>query len=320
MSDQSASPVSAPTESVSRRRLLTGAAAVVAGAGTGVAMTGATNAGAPPLRAPDLSALNPVIAGLTYIGFDAFAFFPDLYPRVRRYDTLSGMGIDSQSPGNYLDAPISLPVGSVIRQINVAYQGTPIVDIGIRNLASNPNIVGTPIAISLAGGGGAQTQTIELDGSANNRQPITIEANKTYTLRFFMTIGASIYGATIGYTPATQTFLPFDASNTDPRILDTRQVGGKLQPGEERTVALGFPGVRSAVINLAITETEGAGGFVSVYPANIAWPENASINWSAPNQNISNGVISAVDANAAIKIRAGAAATHVVIDRVGWFL
>lgn len=315
MSDQPASPVPGPTESVSRRRLITGAAAVVAGAGTGVAMTGATNAGAPPLRAPDLSALNPAVAGLTYIGFDGLDFFPNA-PEDRYVDNLSGIGKVNGS--GYLNAGLALPVGSVIRQINVAYQGTPIVDIGIRDLTGNAANVGAPLGIGLAAGGGQKTQTIELDGSTDLRQPITIEANKTYTLRFFVGTGSTIYGATIGYTPATQTFLPF--SGEVPRILDTRTTGGKLQPGEERTVALGLPGVRSAVLNLAITETEGVGGFVSVYPANIGWPGNVNINWSAPNQNISNGVISAVDANAAIKIRAGAAATHVVIDRIGWFV
>jgi hypothetical protein len=74
------------------------------------------------------------------------------------------------------------------------------------------------------------------------------------------------------------------------------------------------------VLNLTVTETEGAGGFVAVFPANVAWPGNSSINWSGPDQNVANGVITAMDPSGRIKIRGGAASTQVVIDRIGWFI
>ena len=82
----------------------------------------------------------------------------------------------------------------------------------------------------------------------------------------------------------------------------------------------GPPGVRGAVINLTVTETEGAGGFVAVFPANVPWPGNSSINWFGAGQNLANSVTTAVDPSAQITIRGGAASTHVIIDRIGWLV
>ena len=74
------------------------------------------------------------------------------------------------------------------------------------------------------------------------------------------------------------------------------------------------------MINLTITETEGSGGFVAVFPANQAWPGNSSINWFGANQNLANNVVTAVDATGAIKIRGAVAHTHVVIDVQGYLV
>jgi len=57
-----------------------------------------------------------------------------------------------------------------------------------------------------------------------------------------------------------------------------------------------------------------------VFPANVAWPGNSSINWSGPNQNIANGVITALDSAGRITIHGGASPTDVVIDRIGWLI
>ena len=54
----------------------------------------------------------------------------------------------------------------------------------------------------------------------------------------------------------------------------------------------------------------------------IMWAASAalSINWTVAGQNIANGVITAMDPNGQIKIRGGVNKTHVVIDRIGWFI
>ena len=57
-----------------------------------------------------------------------------------------------------------------------------------------------------------------------------------------------------------------------------------------------------------------------MFPANIAWPNNSSINWSGPNEFVANGVISALDPGGQIKIRGGSQKTNVVIDRIGWLI
>jgi hypothetical protein len=128
--------------------------------------------------------------------------------------------------------------------------------------------------------------------------------------------GQSIVAARVGVIPAPAAFIASAG-----RILDTRTTGGKFAPGEERTVALGVPGtVRAAVINLTLTETEGNGGFASVFPNGIPWPGTSSINWFGANQNLANSVTTAVDATGAIKIHVGANRTHVVVDLAGYIL
>ena len=73
-----------------------------------------------------------------------------------------------------------------------------------------------------------------------------------------------------------------------------RTDSGELAPNVPRTIALGFPGARGAVLNVALTLTEGASGWVAAFPANITWPGNSSVNWAAPNPTIANGVITAM--------------------------
>jgi hypothetical protein len=132
----------------------------------------------------------------------------------------------------------------------------------------------------------------------------------------------SVHGMLVGYEPPPGPEIPpaFVAASPIARVLDTRTTGGKLRPNEERVVGLGVPGdVSAAVINLTVTETEGA-GFVAVFPADVGYPGNSSINWSAPNENIANGVIAEVDATGQVKIRGGVNPTHVVIDVLGVLL
>lgn len=306
-------------DGVSRRNLIVGGLGAVAGVSALVSsLPGGSIAVAQPLHPASLrpEALGAALPALTYIGIDAVDFFPPQTNNVHaRYnDDTSGTGV--LTPGDSLQASLPIPSGSVIHQFNIAYQGTPIINVFKRSMTA-PSPPAQFVSTSLAPGGLAKTQTINLDGSTALLLPITIEATSTYSLRFYCGAGDSIYGVTVGYLPPTQSFIPFVGT---PRVLDTRTTGGKLAPGEERTIALGFPGARSAVINLTVADTEGNGGFVAVFPANIAWPNNSSINWSGPNEFVANGVISALDPGGQIKIRGGSQKTNVVIDRIGWLI
>ena len=295
------------------RRLFAGLGAAAGATALMAALPGGSASAAAPggfaLPRPEvLGATNPA---LTYLPLDAFAFFTDstLAGQDRFHEDLTGVQ-PLQKPAR-ISAVLSLPVGSVIRQLNIAYQGTPTLEIWKRSLTT-PVPYTTVFQQKVANqGGGAQAQTFDL------ASPITIEAGATYAVRVLCEIAQSTFGVTVGYLPPTQSFIPF--TGPTPRVLDTRATGGKLNASEERTIDLGFAGVRGAVLNLTVTETEGS-GFVAVFPANLAYAGTSSINWSAPDQNIANGVITATGPNASIKIRGGANRTHVVIDRIGWMI
>jgi hypothetical protein len=258
------------------------------------------------LRPEALGAVNPALA---YATLDAFAFFNDSTSQTRIYQDATG--VQPAMPNTRLSASLPIPSGSTIFQLNVAYQGQPIMEIWKRSMVK-PMPYAPVFQESVPASGGPGTHTFTL------ATPVFVEQGTTVAIRFFATAGASVLGVTVGYTPPSQSFMPFTGSA--PRVLDTRMAGGKIGDGEERMIPLGFPGARGAVINLTLAETEGFGGFVAVFPANMAWPGNSSINWSAPNQFIANGVITAMDPAGRIKIRGGAARTQVVIDRIGWLV
>ncbi len=313
----------ATSSGVSRRDALIGLGAV---AGAAAAVTAfpftAGAAGPTPTVLPAQSGelLGPSIPGLTYLGIDAFAFTTATLGAggvQRLYQTETGM--EPVPSTNRIWAPLMIPAGSVVHQINVGYQGQPIAEISRRPInqpfpALPP---AQPFQLTLpASPGGPFSSTLNFTGAAPPTAPVTIEADSTYTVSFFCSPGSSVFGCSIGYLPPTQGFIPYTGGT--PRVLDTRG-GAKLGPGEERVVDLAIPGARTAVINLTITQTEGA-GYVAVFPDGIAWPGNSSINWSGPNENVANGVITAVNAAGKIKIRGGDGTTDVIIDRIGYLI
>src|SRR5687768_3701603 len=120
-------------DGVSRRNLFLGIGAaagasafLAAGASTASAEVGA------PFAPPRAEAFGTPISGLTYMTFDALAFFADndFGANGRFLDPTSGM--NNINPPGYLSAALPPPVGTSIRQINVAYQGQPIVEIARR--------------------------------------------------------------------------------------------------------------------------------------------------------------------------------------------
>src|SRR5262249_3863911 len=119
----------------------------------------------------------------------------------------------------------------------------------------------------------------------------------------FLNAGQWVQTVRIGYEAPPKAFV---ANSPIPRVLDTRSaIGvppGKVPAGGEIVVLLFTPATASAaVINLTVTETENS-GFLAVFPANVPWPGNSSINWSASNQNIANTVVTATDTQGAIRV------------------
>lgn len=303
-------------DNLSRRNLLLGLGAV-AGATAGAALLSnesfASAAVTPsgvvlPGAHPRPEAVGAAIPGLTYVALDATAFFENDGNRL--YQDLTGT--QPTAPNRRIFATLNLPAGSVVYQMNVGYQGQPIAEISRRKITQTSPTTGPSQVFQktlVASPGGAFSST------ENLATPVTIEADSSYTVSFFCGAGHSVYNCSIGYLPPTQGFTPFTGAT--PRVFDSRS-GAKFAINEERTVDLGFPGARGAVINLTVTETVG-GGFVAIFPADITWPGNSSINWKASDQDVANGVITRVDATGKIKVRASSA-THVVIDRIGFLL
>ena len=302
---------------VSRRNLLLGAGAIAgAAAGAGLLTNPASAASAPkritlPTVSPRPEVLGAAIPGLTYIAIDAQQFWPSV-ASTRVYQDITG---SQPATNDRIWAGLPLPAGSIIYQISAGYQVQPVIEISRRKITQpNPALAPTPVPFGVvnlpASPGGPTSATINL------ATPILIEADSSYTVSALCSAGSSVFNVQIGYLPPTQSFVPLPAAVT-PRIFDSRG-GPKFGINEERTVALDLPGARTAIINLTVTET-GSAGFVAVFPADVAWPNNSSINWSGPNQDIANGVIVRVDAAGKIKVRASNG-THVVIDRIGYMM
>lgn len=299
---------------VSRRFVLRAGAA---GAATALGVAGAdAAAGAPPVGAVDRLAgraepqtLGAKRAGLTYLQLDGTAFFPGFLGDGRVYQEITG--VQPVTAARSIFAPLALPVGSVVHQLNVAYVNSPVITIRRRSMTA-PNPPTAEFQQTTVAGTNPNTITFDL------ASPVTIADDSLYYLDVFCSAGDSIFGLTIGYTAPTQSFVPFTGST--PRVLDTRAgAGAKLQPGEELTLDMGFAGARTALFNLTVTDTVGA-GFVSCFPAGVSWPGNSSVNWSGPNENVANGVLCGLDGNGRLIVRGGVNATHVVVDRLGFML
>ena len=112
------------------------------------------------------------------------------------------------------------------------------------------------------------------------------------------------------------------------RVYDSRS-SSKLVPDQDRTVSVAnstdgtldvVPIKATAVaLTVTITETEGTGGFVAVRPAGSAYNGTSSINWWAPNQSFATTVITGLDADRQITLRAGAQRTQIIVDVTGYY-
>ncbi|MEP1126468.1 MAG: hypothetical protein ABJH68_21495 [Ilumatobacter sp.] len=290
---------------ISRRTLL-GAGALIGGAGL-ISLGQPGHAHALP-AADGAALLAPTIDGLTYVTLDAFAFdvagvSPAAY---RLYQQTTGMQ-PQPAPGE-IHAPLPIPIGSVVKQINVGFLGQPIVAITRRQLTGGYTDLTT--LTTLTAGGGVKTQTLAVDGELTH--------GASYAVRAFCSAGASVLGMTIGYIPPAQAFIPY--SGTEARVLDTR-TGVRFDAGEERVVDLSgriIATARAAVVNVTAVGVGGR-GFLSVYRDGIAFPGTSSVNYTAPGQTVANGVITAVSAGR-IKVRAGDTSTHVLVDVIGSLL
>jgi hypothetical protein len=173
-------PSDSPSPDLSRRTLigaLTAAGAFGAVAATGVA--GPVHAAAP---GDQTEALDPTVSGLVYVPIDAFAFDTAQAAATpyRLYQQVTGMQ-PSSAPG-YVQASLPIPIGSVVKQINVSFQGQPIVSIDRRNFA---DAAFTPITDLFFGAAGGGVKTASFTTSAD------ISHGASYAVRVFCSAGDS---------------------------------------------------------------------------------------------------------------------------------
>jgi hypothetical protein len=297
-----------PDQPEMSRRSLLGNLTVAAGAVGLATISGAGSvsaAGGPPSGE---ALLDPTVAGLTYLPIDAVAFDVAGLNGAQRRIYQEVTGVQPLTAPDEIFASLPLPVGAVLKQINIAYQGTPVFRIIKRALGGAVTEL-TPNT-SLAPGGGPKTQTLAVNAE--------IVSGATYNAKVFCSAGDSILGMTIGYLPPAQAFVPYAGSA--PRVFDSR-AGTKFAAGEERVIDLSkslIPTARAAVVNLTATETA-ASGFLAAFADGIAWPGNSSLNYTGANQSVANGVIVTMTAGK-IKVRCGSGASHVIVDVIGSLL
>jgi hypothetical protein len=112
------------------------------------------------------------------------------------------------------------------------------------------------------------------------------------------------------------------------RVYDSRP-NDRLAPGADRTVSVANStdgtvdvvpvGATAVSLTVTVTGTEGAGGFVAVRPAGTGYNGTSSVNWFGPGQNLATTVITGVDADRQIVLRAGEQYTHIVVDVTGFY-
>ena len=161
-----------------------------------VALPGApVIAGAPTNTAASVSGLDafgPTNPALTYAQVDPVAFFTYEFGEDRYF--VDSTGVQSANSGHYLAAPLPIPSGSVIYQINIAYRSAPIVQIRLRNQEPVTPFL-TPFQQTLPSSATAATVTYDLSS------PVTIGARQTALLAFYSSGGSALYGVTVGYVP-----------------------------------------------------------------------------------------------------------------------
>lgn len=121
------------------------------------------------------------------------------------------------------------------------------------------------------------------------------------------------------------------------RTYDSREnFPGRITTDEEQVFTVltdrfdvpQIPATATAVTyNITVTETQGGGGFLAIYPADVFWPGNASINWTLPGTTVGNGGTTAIgfwtaDGEIAVLMGAGdpLASTDYIIDITGYYI
>ncbi len=193
--------------------------------------------------------------------------------------------------------------------------------------------IGAAVAVSIGGGGALFAQAA---GGAAPSQAL-IEAPRHQQVdpnhvdkRVERTAGTPTSDVAAALAPGTM----FHAV-TPYRSFDSRAYSdGLMLAGDEIvfdvvTDMFGTARIPSTAIavtyNLTITGTRGAAGYLAIYPANVSWPGNSSINWFQGNLDLANGGVVSLgnySGPGQIAVLAGDVpntATDFIIDITGYY-
>ncbi len=255
---------------------------------------------------PAEAALGAELPGLTYIGLDAYAFWPT-NAQDRVYQDVTGS--QPLNTPNWIRAPLPLPAGSVIRQISVSYIGQPIMEINERLMfsgtaATAPTQVFQKAFTTSMGGAFASTENLAV--------PVVIKSGHTYTVGAFCSAGMSILGVQIGYRPPVAGFAASTRAN--PRIFNSETQGGPLLVGTSRKVSTGGGGSLSAIVNVTTRKSNGP-GYIACFAAQQSNLPSVSFT---KDHNCENLVIVPLTESGAFNLLAFGNATHATVDLVGF--
>jgi hypothetical protein len=112
------------------------------------------------------------------------------------------------------------------------------------------------------------------------------------------------------------------------RVYDSRP-DRKLVSGADRVISVANStsgvvdvvpaGATAVAATVAINQTEGTGGFVSIRPDGAADNGTSSINWWGPGQTIATTVIVGLSAARQLVAKASPTPTHLIIDVTGYY-
>jgi hypothetical protein len=77
------------------------------------------------------------------------------------------------------------------------------------------------------------------------------------------------------------------------------------------------PGATAAIVTITATETSGP-GYLKAYSAASPEPATSNVNFTASGATVAVSTQVAVDASGSIKLTAGPAGTHVIVDVIGY--
>jgi CHRD domain len=190
--------------------------------------------------------------------------------------------------------------------------------------------VAGPIVVTFASPGPTTATGCAPVDSALATEIVTTPANFYVNVHNVEFPGGALRGQlALGAEPAgTEHLLP-----TPVRSYDSRVAGQtKLSPSAPRTVSLATgldatgtrtiavpPGATGALVTLTVTETGAGGGFLKLFKGDGTEPPTSVINWTTANDDVAVSTHVAVDATGSVKVVAGNAGTHFIVDVVGFF-